>query len=283
MVAKARTGGCRDSTPQLTISHIPLWGIQWDGDWIQLDEADAMQATFTTNLRCQSCLSTVGPRLDQQPLVKSWEVDLEDARKLLHVKLADEDAVQVVTETLAKAGYSAELLDKVPPAEGSEDFSLSTYRPLLLVLAYVLGATLLFESIHDSFLWTRATSYFMGFFFLAFAFFKLLNVAGFADAFATYDILAKRSRGYALAYPTIELALGILYVTQAAPLVANLATVGVMAIGLVGVLSVLREKRSIQCACLGTVFNLPMSKVTVVENSVMLVMAVSMLIATSIS
>ena len=39
---------------------------------------------------------------------------------------------------------------------------------------------------------------------------KVIDLNGFADGYSTYDLLAKRSRPYALAYPFIELALGIL-------------------------------------------------------------------------
>ena len=37
----------------------------------------------------------------------------------------------------------------------------------------------------------RAMGHFMGGFFLVFSFFKLLNLSGFADAYRTYDVLAK--------------------------------------------------------------------------------------------
>ncbi len=50
-----------------------------------------------------------------------------------------------------------------------------------------------------------------------------------------------------------------------------------MSIGSVGVLRSLMQKRKIQCACLGTVFELPMTTVTLVENVGMAVMAAMML------
>jgi|GEM_PF-3436074 len=70
-----------------------------------------------------------------------------------------------------------------------------------------------------------------------------------------------------------------LFVTGSFPVATNLATALIMAIGLVGVISAVRRKQAIQCACLGTVFNFPMSVVTIVENSAMLAMAVIMLVA----
>lgn len=117
----------------------------------------------------------------------------------------------------------------------------------------------------------------MGFFFLGFAFFKLLDISRFADAFATYDIVARRSRAYALAYPWLELTLGLLFVTRTTPVIANALTLGVMLVGLVGVVGAVRSGRKVQCACLGTAFNLPMSAITIFENTAMAGMAVLML------
>lgn len=39
-------------------------------------------------------------------------------------------------------------------------------------------------------------------------------------------------------------------------------------------------KKAIQCACLGTTLKLPMTKATFIENTIMLIMAISMLINT---
>ena len=41
---------------------------------------------------------------------------------------------------------------------------------------------------------------------------------------------------------------------------------------------VLLKKQSIQCACLGTVLKLPMTEATLIENSIMIVMATVMII-----
>lgn len=239
-----------------------------------------MEAVFSTNMKCQSCLSKVAAVLDGEPGVQTWDADLSDSRKLLRVQLDESADTQEVIDAVDRAGFSAKILDESKDFETTDKpaFAISTYKPLLLVLAYVVGATVFAESLHASFDWQRAMSYFMGFFFLGFAFFKLLNIEGFSDAFATYDIIARHSRLYALLYPWIEVTLGLLFVTSTFLLAANLVTAIIMAVGLIGVISAVRQKRAIQCACLGTVFNLPMSVVTIIENSVMLVMAGMMLV-----
>jgi hypothetical protein len=238
-----------------------------------------MKQTYETNLRCQKCLAKVGPLLDADERVLDWSVDLGDPKKPLTVELAAAADGDHVVKLMNDAGYTAtSVASSTPSVATTEGFKLSNYKPLLLVLAYVLGATAIAESIHGGFEWQRAMNYFMGFFFLGFAFFKLLDIPAFADSFASYDIVAKRSRAYALAYPWIELTLGILFVSSQLPLIANGVTAVIMAVGLIGVVSAVTRKQTIQCACLGTVFNLPMSVVTIVENSVMLAMAVVMLV-----
>jgi len=118
----------------------------------------------------------------------------------------------------------------------------------------------------------------MGGFFLTFSFFKLLNLQGFVDAYQTYDVIARPVRAYGYVYPFIELGLGVAYLVRLAPVVTNLVTLVVMLVGVVGVTQALLQKRRIQCACLGTVFNLPMTKVTFVEDALMAGMALVMLV-----
>ena len=84
---------------------------------------------------------------------------------------------------------------------------------------------------------------------------------------------------YRYLYPFIELTLGVCYLTAFAPLATNLANCAVMSAGAVGVARALFRKNRIQCACLGTVFNLPMSKVTLVEDLLMAGMSAAMIVA----
>lgn len=251
------------------------------------------QVVLTTNMKCQSCLSKVGPLLDADEHITSWTVDLEDSRKLVTAETDEPNYAANVIGLVNEAGFEASVLDdaveavRTKAASGDEHsktdstskdaFQFSTYKPLFLVVCYVIGGTLFAESFYDSFVWSRAMTWFMGFFFVGFAFFKLLDVSKFADAFATYDIVGKRTRAYGLAYPWIELALGVLFLSQRYLTAANIITVVVMSVGLVGVIAAVRKRQTIQCACLGTVFNLPMSVVTIIENSLMIAMAVGML------
>ena len=79
-------------------------------------------------------------------------------------------------------------------------------------------------------------------------------------------------------YPFVELGLGVAYLLAWMPLAINIITLVLMLVGAAGVLNALLNKRAIRCACLGTALNLPMTKVTLVEDLAMAVMAVVMLV-----
>ena len=115
--------------------------------------------------------------------------------------------------------------------------------------------------------------HFMAGFFLVFSFFKLLDIRGFSDSYAMYDLLAMRWKGYGLLYPFIELGLGLGYVLHWQPRLVNTLTLAVMLFSSIGVIRAVSNRQKIQCACLGSVFNLPMSTVTIIEDLTMALMA----------
>ncbi|MFO0704903.1 MAG: cell wall-binding repeat-containing protein [Candidatus Andersenbacteria bacterium] len=162
--------------------------------------------------------------------------------------------------------------------------TIKDFLPLIVIFAVIFGLTALFSGLHEGnsaagFDWLYAMRFFEAFFFITFSAFKLLNLKGFVEAYQTYDLLAKRSRAYAYAYPFIELLLGAAYLfNQFVPVVAAI-TLLLMLIGAIGVARELRKKRQINCACLGVVFKLPMTWVTFIEDIVMAVMAAIMLVA----
>ena len=254
---------------------------------------------YKTNLNCGSCVAAVRPHLDSEPTIRRWSVDTDNPDKILTVE-GDDLSPARVRQHVSAAGFqvlaelngsasdetgaagSAPAVRSMSAGTGTESEQKSffaTYRPLLLVLAYLLGIVALVEITAGTFDWMRAMRNFMGGFFVAFSFFKLLDLRGFVDSFQTYDVLARPVRAYGYAYPFVELGLGVAYLAGLAPVATNLVTLVVMLIGLVGVSQALLQKRRIQCACLGTVFNLPMSRVTFIEDGLMAAMAATMLAA----
>ena len=110
-------------------------------------------------------------------------------------------------------------------------------------------------------------------------FFKLLNLKGFAESYAMYDIVAKKWNGWGYVYAFIELGLGFAFLTGLNLLVTNSITLIIMTISIIGVLQSVLNKRKIKCACLGDVFNLPMSTITIIEDALMIGMSGFMLLS----
>lgn len=236
---------------------------------------------FKTNLRCESCIATITPYLDRVPGLDSWAVDVASPDKTLTVE--GNAATEAVKEAVSKAGYQV-LAEVVTPSAATDSElpadskAAATYHPLLLLIAFLVGVVGLVEVRTGSFVWDRAMGNFMGAFFLAFSFFKLLDLRGFADNYRGYDVVARRIPAYGYVYPFIELLLGAAYLTHFQPFATNLVTLVVMAVSSIGVIQSLLNKRKIRCACLGTVFNLPMSTVTLVEDGLMVAMAAGALL-----
>src|SRR3954464_8461454 len=102
---------------------------------------------YKTNLNCGSCVAAVKPYLDNDPAIRRWEVDTADPNKVLTVE-GDGVSAEHVEWDVASAGFK--VLGRIEEAtthdhaehapSAAEDGSfLATYRPLLLVFAYLIG------------------------------------------------------------------------------------------------------------------------------------------------
>lgn len=155
---------------------------------------------------------------------------------------------------------------------------LNPYFVLFFILGSTVAVTLLLQFWFDIMTVKDFMRIFMGLFFVVFGFFKILDWNGFAYAFAEYDIVASKVKLYAYAYPLIEFFLGLMYLSNKANFVIHTVTASIMFVGSIGVLLSLREKKEIQCACLGTVVKLPVSSITLIEDVGMGVMALYMML-----
>lgn len=155
-------------------------------------------------------------------------------------------------------------------------YTFRDFLPLIIIFSVVFGLTVVSQYVRG-FSWHSAMSDFMGFFFIIFGSFKVINLTGFVKAYKMYDIIAQHSTAYAYAYPFIELALGVAYLARLYPFATNLITFTVMAMSSVGVALELAKGKTIICACLGALFNVPMTYVTLTEDLLMAGMALLML------
>lgn len=230
-----------------------------------------------TGISCGSCVSKVSARLLEHPDIAEAEVTLQPQQMRLQTRAPLSD--KAVNDWLKPLGkYRVPVTASAPPASDLPQKNAQTYRPLVILLAYLLLVIAAVSFMQGHFELPMAMRLFMGGFFVAFSFFKMLDLRGFSDAYRSYDLVAKVLPAYGFVYPFIELGLGLGYLADWQPFWINLTTAVVMGVSLIGVLKAVLSKQAIRCACLGTVFNLPMSTVTIVEDGLMLVMAVVALV-----
>jgi hypothetical protein len=203
----------------------------------------------------------------------------------MQVTLSDTTAsFETVRSMIEKLGYGvspSDLPALVKQSEPPKLNFLSVYHPLLLLVIYLIAGSLFIQigiGGPHAVSAMETMRYFMAGFFLVFSFFKLLDIQAFASAYARYDLLAMRWQSWGLIYPFLELALGVAYLTNFNPLLTYWLTIGIMGFSAIGVIQAVASRTQIQCACLGTVFKLPMSTVTIIEDVGMVLMAAAMLL-----
>ena len=119
---------------------------------------------------------------------------------------------------------------------------------------------------------------FMGIFFLVFGLFKLIDLPGFVMGFQEYDFIAKKFPIYGYIYPFMEIILGIMYLIGLMFLWQNILVIILASIGIYTAYKYIGHADEIECVCLGTIFKLPMTWVTLSENALMLIMVLFMLL-----
>jgi copper chaperone CopZ len=228
-------------------------------------------------MTCDSCAAKVKSALLILPEVLKVDISRNTGEATIemqnHIQLSELSAAVTSAGRYSISEVGNHRHEMSVTGEGEKSF-LKTYKPLLMIAGYILFVTLLSSFTGHHFDWMHWMNNFMAGFFLVFSFFKFLDLKGFAESYSSYDLLAMRWKAYGYIYPFIELSLGVAFLTGWNPLTANYATIIVMGFSSVGVIKSLMAKQTIQCACLGTVFNLPMSTITLVEDGVMVLMSV---------
>lgn len=113
----------------------------------------------------------------------------------------------------------------------------------------------------------------MGSILITFGCLKLVNLNGFAEVFSKYDIIANNIGLYAYTYPFIEIVLGIYLLRNKNTAQIYNIIIALMSISIVSVLASLRRGVKLRCGCIGSIFHIPLSYVTLSENVVMILMS----------
>lgn len=152
------------------------------------------------------------------------------------------------------------------------------WLPLATVFGYILGLSgLLIVATDNSvtMLWPLV----MGLFFIFFSLFKVIDIPAFAKGYQEYDLISRRWRGWGYVYPWLELCLGAAYILALRapnPLWLHIVTIIVSLEVCVSVAIKLAKRETFQCACLGTVLKVPLTKVSLIEYVLMGAMAALM-------
>ncbi|MCY7409381.1 MAG: cation transporter [Chitinophagales bacterium] len=234
-----------------------------------------------TGMTCSGCEAKVKSLLLKLPEVLSADVSLNEGKATIkmskHILLA---SLQEAISGEKKYVISEEGIDASQAKMYTEEKKswITTYKPLLLIFGYITAISFITSFKNDSLNLNLWMNNFMAGFFLTFSFFKLLNIRGFADGYSTYDLLAKRWKPYGFIYPILELLFGVWLLMGTNQMWCYVLILLVMTFSTFGVINSLRKKQTIECACLGTIFNLPLGKVTLFEDLLMVAMSAVMLI-----
>ncbi|MBP6574934.1 MAG: cation transporter [Flavobacteriales bacterium] len=240
-------------------------------------------------ITCDGCVAKVKAALQGVAGVTRAEVTLTPP--VATVSMSTHIPTTVLAKAVASSGAYA-LTDSMGHASAMEaedgavagaERTKDSFLPIYLIFGYVAGVATLVQFVRGAFDPMAWMGHFMAGFFLVFSFFKLLDVRGFAEGYSTYDVVAKRLPSYGLIYPFIELALGIAYLVAPLSVFTNAATFVVMGVSSVGVIQQVLKNSPFQCACLGTIFKLPLSKVTLVEDLLMVAMSAATLVMLSVA
>ncbi len=234
-----------------------------------------------TGMTCNGCRTSVEEKLKSIEGVTDVSVNLELAEATIqmqsHIRVQElQDALSEKYKIIEKEAVN--IFEEVHTKEISlyQKTKVQQLQPLLIILGYIAIASILLH--YKNWSTTEVMLDFMGLFYIVFSFFKMLDLKGFPDSFKMYDPLAKAIPVYGWVYPFIETALGLMFLMRFQISIALITTLIVLGITTIGVTRTLLDKRTMQCACLGTALKLPMTEATFIENAIMIIMAVLMLI-----
>lgn len=144
---------------------------------------------------------------------------------------------------------------------------------IFIFLAATLMSTLV------SFRWLDWLRWFVGGTMLLFGGFKLISFDSYLSIIPDYDPLANRFDWYGLAYPVVEVVLGICYILDIAPSFRHEITLFMVVVGLAGmVTNLLHKGPTTKNTWLGNVFRLPMSTAILFEDAILTVVVIVLII-----
>lgn len=117
----------------------------------------------------------------------------------------------------------------------------------------------------------------MAVFFITFAAFKFVDIESFVRAYRSYDAVAQRIRPWAYTLPFVEAFMGFWYLLSEGPINLNILAIIITSTAFIGASREVRRKSRFRSTYFGTLIRLPISRVSLIGNAIMFVMALVMI------
>ena len=236
-------------------------------------------------MHCEWCVNKITSKLKEKPLIEEVSIDrqtnIAEVTMSSHVTTAEMNSMLKGVWNYSLEEYTDKHSHKpIFSKELPTTYTWKNFIPLIWIVLLVVILTIIAQFFHNPYWMDEIILHLMGFWFIIFGFMKLIDLKGFAEAYSTYDLIAKKRYNYAYIYPFIEIALWIIFIAvRNWPLLiyANILMVIIMIIGARGIYIQLKKGNKIQCACLGTYFKLPMTTITLIEDLSMVILWIIML------
>lgn len=222
-----------------------------------------------TGMTCAGCVKTVTEKLKTLKGITAVKVTLEPPQ----VMVSGEEVTPDVLNSYLK-GTKFKVFDVAPKARLID--KIAFYRPLIIIGSIAV----LFAVIQTTIVgWSEHTfmQYLMAGYFIFFGSLKIIGWRGFVASYRQYDDIAKRSRVYVTLYPLIEVGIGMTYYVGVQWLPFDIFVTLLMSQKAFSTWRTVRKGAVVQCACLGSFFSIPVTRVTVFEDLLMAAMALYMI------
>ena len=124
-------------------------------------------------MTCGGCVSKVKKQLEGHAVIQAAEVGLNPAEAKISFNRAMElRELQTIVSQAGNYSIAEKELPQTKDFAELNEVSVSTYKPLILIVAFIVGVAVLAQYPFESFSWMLWMRHFMAGFFIVFSFFK---------------------------------------------------------------------------------------------------------------
>ena len=230
-----------------------------------------MPKNIQTNLKgatCYSCVSSI------KTIYKKSNLEIEDINvdsnfEIINFRLPNDSSLDIQQLNKILEGSKFELIYN---QKSKFDNFTDQYSGIIIIgLVAFVSELSLGRYFHHS------LQVFMAFWLILFGILKVQNLVGFDKMFKKYDLLAKHIPYYSYFFAFAELCLGLLYLNDKIDHRIGYFAIFIFGVTSISVMKTILQKKDVKCACLGANSKMKVGFVTLVENILMIAMAIKML------